>query len=127
MNLKNFLLYMLFATVLSWIGFLVVVFLVNPYEIGILSLIVFYLVLALAIIGTFTILGFLWRRLFSKEELAFYHVIVSFRQALWLALVLNINLYLQSLGLFSWLNAILIILVLALIEFFCLNYQTENK
>ncbi|MCD4705134.1 hypothetical protein K8R66_03600 [bacterium] len=118
---------MSFATLLSWFGFLMVIFFTNPAEAGILSFAIFYLILALAVIGTFTILGFLIRRLFSKEELAFPHVIISFRQALWLALVLDISLYLQSISLFNWLNAILIILVLGLIEFFCLNYQAEGK
>ena len=126
MNLKKFLLSMSFATLLCWFGFLTVILSISPNEIGPLTFLLFYLILALAVIGTLTIIGFLIRKLFNKNELAFEHVIISFRQAIWLSLILIISLYLQSKQLLAWWNAILLILGLGLIEFFYLGHNDQK-
>jgi hypothetical protein len=126
MDLKKFLLSMSLATLLCWFGFLMVILSISPNEIGVLTFLLFYLILGLAIIGTLTIFGFLVRKFFNKNELAFEHIIISFRQAIWLSLILVISLYLQSQQLLAWWNAILLILGLGLIEFFYLGYN-DNK
>jgi len=127
MNLSKFLVYMIFASLIAWIGFFMLISLVNPGESGKLTFLIFYLILGLACLGTFTVIGFWFRKIFGKNELSFYNVIVSFRQGLWLSLILVISLYLQSKGLLNWINAILFILALSLIEFFCLNYEDNSK
>ena len=114
------------ATLLCWFGFLIVILSISPNEIGALTFLLFYLILGLAVIGTLTIVGFLIRKLFNKDELAFEHVIVSFRQAIWLSLILIISLFLQSKQLLAWWNAILLILGLGLIEFFYLGYNDQK-
>lgn len=127
MNLKKFLLYMIFATLLCWFGFFMIIQSINPQEAGVLAFLLFYLILGLSIIGTLTIFGFLLRKLFYKDRLAFDHVIISFRQAVWLSLVVVISLYLQAHGLLTWWNAILLILALSLLELFYLNYYSAKK
>jgi hypothetical protein len=127
MDLKKFLLSMSLATLLCWFGFFMVLIFISPQEITSLTFLLFYLILGLAVMGTFTIFGFLIRKLFNKNELAFEHVIVSFRQAIWLSLILIISLYLQSKQLLAWWNAILLILGLGLIEFFYLSQKEVNK
>ncbi len=126
MDLKKFLLSMSFATLLCWFGFFMVILFISPNEIGSLTFLLFYLILALAVTGTLTIVGFLVRKLFNKNELAFEHVMVSFRQAIWLSLILIISLYLQSKQLLAWWNAILLIMGLGLIEFFYLSHNDKN-
>ena len=126
MDLKKFLLSMSFATLLCWFGFFMVIFFISPQEIGSLTFLLFYLILGLAVIGTLTIVGFLLRKLINRNELAFEHVIVSFRQAIWLSLVLIISLYLQSKQLLAWWNAILLIIGLGLIEFFYLSHSDQK-
>lgn len=121
MDLKKFLLSMSIATLLCWFGFFMVLVFISPQEIGSLTFLLFYLILALAVTGTLTIIGFLLRKLFNRSELAFEHVKVSFRQAIWLSLILIISLYLQSKQLLAWWNAILLVLGLGLIEFFYLG------
>lgn len=127
MNLSKFLVYMIIATLIAWVGFFMLISLVNSNESGKLTFLIFYLILGSATLGTFTVIGFWFRKIFTKNELSFYNVIVSFRQGLWLSLVLIISLYLQSKGLLNWINAILFILALSLIEFFCLNYEDNSK
>ena len=117
---------MSFATLLCWFGFFMVILFISPNEIGSLTFLLFYLILALAVTGTLTIVGFLVRKLFNKNELAFEHVMVSFRQAIWLSLILIISLYLQSKQLLAWWNAILLIMGLGLIEFFYLSHNDKN-
>jgi len=126
MDLKKFLLYMSLATLLCWFGFLMVIFSISPNEIGTLTFLLFYLILGLAVMGTLTIIGFLIRKIFNKKELAFEHVLVSFRQAIWLSLILIISLYLQSKQLLAWWNAVLLILGLGLIEFFYLGHNEQK-
>ena len=128
MDLKKFLGYMIFSTLLCWFGWVMVLFFINPQESGILGFSLFYLILGLAVLGTITILGFWLRRLFYQKELAFEHVMVSFRQAIWISLIVIISLYLQSKQLLNWLNTILLVLGLGLIEFFFLsNQDVSNK
>ncbi len=126
MNLKKFLLSMSFASLLCWFGFLMIIISISPREIGTLTFLLFYLILALAVTGTLTVVGFLIRKVVNKHELAFEHVIVSFRQAIWLSLILVISLYLQSKQLLTWWNEVLLILGLALIEFFYLGYNSQK-
>ncbi len=126
MNLSKFIVYMAFATILCWVGFFMILLFMSPAESGKLTFLLFYLILGMSALGTFTIFGFWIRRIFSANELSFYNVIVSFRQGLWLSMVLTVSLYLQSKGLLNWINAVLFILSLSLIEFFCLNYQDNS-
>lgn len=127
MNLSKFIAYMIFATILCWIGFFLILVFMDPFESGKLTFLLFYLILGMSCLGTFTVFGFWIRKIFSKNVLSFYNVLVSFRQALWLSLVLTVSLYLQSKELLNWINAILFILSLGLIEFFCLNYQDNSN
>jgi len=118
--------FMILGSALSLFGFFMVLFFINPNESGIFLFLLFYLSLALSSLGLFTVLGFFIRQWKSKKEMVFYQVIISFRQAMWISIVLVVSLFLQSNGLLNWINEILLILALGLIEFFCLNYQ-EGK
>ena len=127
MNLKSFLLFMTIGTLLSWFGWFMILFFIDPSEAGILAFLLFYLTLLISVLGTATVLGFFARKMSLKQELAFEHVIVSFRQGLWISVVVTVSLYLQSKELLTWWNAVLLILALGLIEFFCLNYQIQQE
>lgn len=127
MNLKSFLLFMMIGTGIAWFGWFMILFFINPSEAGVLAFLLFYVTLGISVLGTATVIGFFARRATLKKELAFEHVILSFRQGLWLAIVITVSLYLQSKELLTWWNAILLIIVLGLIEFFCLNYQIQQE
>lgn len=118
---------MSFITLLCWFGFFMVLIFISPQEIGPLTFLLFYLILGLAVTGTLTIIGFLIRKLINRSELAFEHVKISFRQAVWIGLVLIVSLYLQSKQLLTWWNALLLVLGLSLIEFFYIGQKDINK
>ena len=49
----------------------------------------------------------------------------SFRQSIWLALMIVIGLYLQSQKLVAWWNLLILILLMILLEFYFI-YQSEE-
>ncbi len=126
MNLQKFIIFMILGSLLSLVGFLMVLFFINPNEAGVFIYLLFYLSLGLFSVGTLTVFGFFIRKSLSKKEMAFTQVIISFRQALWISIVLLVSLFLQSRELLNWINEILLILTLGLIEFFFINTKNET-
>jgi len=126
MNLQKFIIFMIVGSLLSLVGFLMVLFFINPNESGAFIFLLFYLSLGLFTLGIFTVFGFFVRKFTTKKEMVFNQVMISFRQALWISIVLIVSLYLQSRGLLNWINEILLILALGLIEFFFINAKNET-
>ncbi len=117
---------MIIGSILSLFAWIVVLLFINPTESGPVLMLLFYFSLGLTVLGFFTIFGFTIRKFSSKKEPVFGQVIVSFRQALWISIVVVVSLFLQSKGLLNWINEILFILALALIEFFCLSTKSNE-
>jgi len=126
MSLRKYLMLMVFASAICWTAFVLVVNNLNPYSTGILGFVFFYVSLFLAIVGTFSLIGFVVRSRVLKEEMAFRHVAISFRQGLWFGLLACLSLWLQSKTLLTWFNLLLLVLVLVVIEFFFLSMQRQS-
>lgn len=127
MNLQKFIVFMIIGSLLSLFGFLMILNFMNPNESGIFVFLLFYLSLGLFTLGTFTVLGFFARKKISHQEMVFAKVMISFRQALWISIVLIVSLFLQSKGLLNWINEILLILMLGFVEFFYLSAKEESQ
>lgn len=121
MTLHKYLLLMGMASLVCWLAFLLVVFYMNPYSAGFVAVGFFYVSLFLSIVGSFAVLGFIVRRKFLQGELIFRQVAVTFRQAFWFGLFAVVSLWLQHAKLLTWYNLLLLILVLAVLEFFFLS------
>jgi len=76
-----------------------------------------------ALIGTFAIIGFVIRYIFKKDEFAFRQVRMSFRQALWLAVLLVGSLMLEAHDLLAWWNLLIFIGILTVLEFFFIGQR----
>lgn len=77
----------------------------------------FYITLALAIIGTYTVIGFCVRRLLVKsDQLIFRQVKQTLRHAAFLALFINILLILQTHRWLNWLTLIIVVSTAVLAE-----------
>ncbi len=109
------------ASLVCWLAFFMVVFYMNPFSTGLIAVIFFYTSLFLAVVGTLAIVGFALRRKFLQGELIFRQVAVTFRQAFWFGLLVVLSLWLQRVNLFTWYNALLLVLALATLEFFFLS------
>jgi hypothetical protein len=127
MSLKYYLIIMSVATLVCWVAWLMVLYYINPTEAGVVGFLIFYSSFALAVLGTFSLLGFFGRVWFSKEQIIFRHLGVAFRQAVWFAILLAVSLILQSQGLLTWWNGLLLITFLTIVEFMFLSRKTAGQ
>lgn len=126
MTLRQYLILMTISAVFCWAIWVFVLFMIDPTTAGLLGFAFFYLSLFLALAGTMSVLGLLFRMKFGKEEAVFRTVTTSFRQATLLALLLIGGLFLKSKNLLAWWNIVLLVLALAILEFFFISYQKRK-
>lgn len=116
MSLRQYLILMSIATLLCWVAWFFVLNYTTP-DSGFLTLFFFYCSLFLAILGTFSVIGFLVRRFFVKDdEVVFRHVRRTFRQSLLLAALIIFALLLLSARLLTWWNSIILIIFFLFLE-----------
>jgi len=116
MTFRQFLIFMTLATIAAWSAWIVVLWSIDPSRSGSPGFLFFYATLALALLGTLTIVGAGIRAWARRDEVLSRHVAKAFRQAfLFTALVIT-SLILLSQGLFRWWTATLLILLLAIVE-----------
>ena len=118
MTLRSYLIGMLICSLLCLGSWILILIYVDPTTAGLLEFALFYLSLFFGLAGTFTLIGFYFRRLFAKNEIVFAHIGVSFRQGIFLAIILAGSLLLQNLGIFIWWTALLFIASITLLEFY---------
>jgi hypothetical protein len=116
---------MFLATIACYLALLAVIYFFDPFVGGWATLIFFYTSLFLALTGTFAIFGLLIRLIFTKDKLVFRKVIISFRQGIWLAIVVVVCLHLKSVNLLIWRNIIILIIALVLLEVFFISYKSK--
>lgn len=117
MTTKQFVILMVICTFLCWGGWLLVLAFINPETTGIVGFALFYLSLFFALTGTLALLGYLCRWLFTRRYSKSDEVTISFRQAIFFALVVAIALFLQGNRFLTWLNAIILVALVTMIEF----------
>ena len=106
MTLKQYLIIMLLATVFCWVAWWFVITNIDPFQADIMGFIFFYASLFCSLVGTMSILSFLFRKLFSRsDEPMFRYVKRSFRDAVFIAVFLIILLYFQARNYLHWWNA----------------------
>jgi hypothetical protein len=107
------------GTLGCWIAWFFVLNNISPIDAGLLGLFFFYFSLFLAIVGSFSVVGFLVRRFFSKnDEIVFHHVRQTFRQSILLSILSVGLLLLLANGLFFWWNSLLLVSIFIFIEIF---------
>lgn len=127
MSLKKYLIFMSSATLFSWLAWLIVIFYINPEEAGFVGFAMFYLSLFLALVGSFSLLGFFTRVWFSREEVIFRHLGVATRQSLLFSILLVGSLILQGSGFFRWWSVVLLIAFITLLEFFFISRKVVRR
>jgi len=126
MTLKNYLLVMAVLTAVCWGIFVFVAGLVNPEATNWLGYTLFYSALFLSLSGTTALIGFIFRFVALKKELAFNLVKVAFRQSFLFSLFIVFLLILKSQHLFNWLNLFLLIIIFAVLELFLISYKKSR-
>jgi len=125
MTLKKYLILMSIMTVICWVAWIYILFMVNPEITNWIGFGLFYFTLFLTIIGTAALIGFIIRFIALKQELAFRLVKEAFRQSFLFSILIVASLILLSQDLFTWLNLLFLILGLSILEFFLLSYENN--
>jgi len=123
MTLRAYLIVMGAMTFISWLVFAYVIFNINPEKTNWIGFLMFYASLAISLIGTAAIIGFIVRFVFLRKNLAFFSVRNAFRQSIFFTFFIITVLLLLSKNLFSWLNVIILIIGISILEYFILNYS----
>ena len=123
MTLRSYLIIMSLATLVCWLAWFYILWVVNPGVTNWAGFLLFYLSLFLALIGTIAIIGFFIRFIGLKHELAFRSVKSAFRQSFLFSFFIIMILFLLSQELFSWLNVFFLVIGLSVLEFFIISYS----
>ncbi len=116
MSLRAYLILMSLGTLACWVAW-VFILTIDPTTAANSIFLFFYVSLFLAIVGTFSVGGFLVRRLLIKnDEVVFRHVRRTFRQSIMVAGFLIGTLILRQKGLLAWWNFGLLIVIFILLE-----------
>lgn len=128
MSLRLYLFLMSVGTLLAWAAWVFVLLNLSPLGGNLLSLFSFYLSLFMAIVGTFSVIGFTVRRfIIGNDEIIFRHVRQTFRQGILLGLAIILVLILLSQGLLFWWNAIMLALFFIFVEVILFtNFKHSN-
>lgn len=117
MTLRQYLLMMSIGTIICWLIWILVVGNIDPKETGSIGFIFFYVSLFLALIGTFSVIGFLIRKKIIKYEVVvFHHVRHTFRQGLLISLLILIAMMMLQFKLLTWWTGVLVVLLFLVLE-----------
>ena len=128
MNLKQYFTIMLLGTVFCWVAWLFVVFNIDPFQDKGAGFGFFYVSLGLALMGTISVISFLIRQSLGKNNLPmFRYVKQSFKDALFVAIVLILMLFLQGKGYLNWWNTIIFVVAILFCAIFILSSKNNNE
>lgn len=128
MTLRQYLILMTVGTVVCWITWLFVVYSLNPFQAGFVAFAFFYFSSFLALVGTFSVIGFIVRsRIIQNDEVVFRHVKKTFRQSIIVAGLVLFALLLLQLRLLRWWNSLLLLLLFILCEGLIFSNRKYNN
>jgi hypothetical protein len=105
------------GTAVCWASLVFIMLSTNPFLTSWFVIAFFYFSLFLAIIGTFSVVGFLVRRAIIKnDDIVFRHVKRTFRQSISVAIFSVSALLLLHAGLLKWWNSIILLVLFVLVE-----------
>jgi len=117
MSVRAHITLMLVATIFSWLGWLLVIINVNPYEAAWWGFALFYALLFLCLFGTFSVVGYTIRSVMKTKRVTIrFRITTAFRQSLLWSTSLIIALALQGQRLLTWWIFVIVIVVFVLIE-----------
>ncbi len=129
MTVRRYIGTMIATTLIFVAAMVVLLFRVDPTAAPISGLLLFYLALFFAIWGFVSLCGIMSRFLLFRSTPVFEFIGISLRQAIWVALFVDLTLFLLSQNLFELWMAIPLALVFASIEgyFLAKTYETARQ
>ncbi len=127
MTLRQYLAIMGFATVLGWVAWVFVIFNVDPFRDSGLGFLFFFLTLAFALIGTFSIIIYTLYSLFSRKLIATFRMVQrSFSYATLISITAVSLLFLQGKGILNLWNTLIFIGILVFLFLFKLSLNIAH-
>ncbi len=128
MSFKWYMWCMSIATALAWAGWALVLFTTDPTEAGFTGLLLFYLTLFVAMVGTLSVFGVLYRvRFLKRDHLLTREVRIAFRHAIMLSTVGIASLALSAQGLLTWWNFLALFVGVGIVEYVFLLMQESRR
>lgn len=124
MNLLAYLVGLVLITVIAGACLAAILVYLNPLASGLLIFILFYLSFFITSASIFTLIGWLIRIISKRKKASlpkkevFHKFETSFRQGIFLSLILIASLILRSQDILSWWNLLILIIVVGLSEWF---------
>jgi hypothetical protein len=116
------------ASLMAWLGWVVVLFRVDPTETGAIGLLLFYVTLFAGLSGTFAVGGVLYRIfVLKRQQLVMREVRISFRHAVMVALVAALSLALSAQAWLSWWNMLGIVCLASFIEYVFVTIEESKR
>ncbi len=113
--------FLILLTVLLALSVIALVWISNTFSPDSTIIIVLvYFLIALFGFSISALIGFYIRKAFGQRELLNTYIYTASRQGFWMSLILVISFYLLHLGLFTWINASLLLLTFVFFESFLL-------
>lgn len=127
MSFRVYLAMMTVATLLSWGAWVFVMFNTNPDEASALGFVLFYVTLLMGLVGLFTVLGTVYRvYVVKRSEALFRDIRISFRHALFMALIAIGAIILSARNAFRWWTVPVLIVSVCVVEYLIL-LREEGK
>lgn len=125
MSLRQYLILTGIGVVTSWVAFSFVLIFINPETTNLFGFIFFYLSLFFALAMTFGLVGFIIRSWRKNINPLSWQVKIAFRQGFFFAVIICAGLWMLANNLFSWLNIIILIITLTILEFLLINKKNN--
>lgn len=125
MSLRQYLILTGIGVVTSWVAFSFVLIFINPETTNLFGFIFFYLSLFFALATTFGLVGFIIRSWRKNINPLSWQVKIAFRQGFFFAVIICAGLWMLANNLFSWLNIIILIITLTILEFLLINKKNN--
>lgn len=128
MSFKWYAILMGVGTGLAWVGWIIILNTINPDEAGLAGLIFFFVTLFLALVGTISMLGLLYRiGIRKRTEMVMREVRVAFRHAVLLSAVSIVALLFSSQDWLRWYVVIGFLLTVVLLEYIFLVFIDAER
>ena len=115
------------ASLALWAAWAMIIWRVNPFEVGWFGHLLFYIVLFFALAGTL-VTALLWHRLLrQKRQVIVREIRLAIRHSLLLAGLAVLSLFFVSINLFSFFMAIGLIAAVAGIEYLFLQLESSRR
>ena len=123
MGLKGYLSFIGLGTFLAWFAWSIIVFNVSPKETGIGAFIMFYVTLAVALVGALTLVMTVLRVYVLQRKVIVREIRTAFRHAILFAVIAITSLALSASERFTIWSIIILIAVVSVVEYFFIQFH----